>query len=94
MPSPARRIGTIRYSASMRRAGAPRIDGRVDTRHRDGRVAKGLVGDKARDLSGEPQEVGIGRVDIAQLANLVRDDGVLNDEQRIHVVTLRRAYAR
>ena len=48
------------YSASMPSAGAPRVHGRVDTRHRDRRVAKGFVGDKARDLPGEPQEVGVG----------------------------------
>ena len=42
-------------------------------------LAKGLVGDEPRDLTGEAQEVGVGGRHVAQATNLVGDDRMVDD---------------
>jgi hypothetical protein len=54
-------------------------DRRVDRSVRDGSLSKGLVRDKPGNLAGETQEIGIRRRNVAQTANLVGDNGMVND---------------
>ena len=62
MPSPARRIGTTRYSSSTTLAGAPFATGVSRWWSVSGAFAKRLVGDEPRELTGESQELGVRRL--------------------------------
>jgi hypothetical protein len=54
-------------------------DRRVDSGVRDGGLSKGLVRDEPGNLAGETQEIGVGRRNVAQTANLVSNNGMIDD---------------